>query len=207
MAGRKSFQETLHLKTIETINPDEKVMCVVYQHPFGIITIYLASFVCLVGGILLTGLFVPEFLGNDGRTYSFIAFVAVIISILVGVLLVLSTIVYRQTKLTVTDRNVVQIIQKGLLFRQVSQISLANVEDVTSEQKGFFASFLNFGTLKIETAGEQANFNFSFCPNPNRVAHIILEAKDNFLVTTGQMGSYRNRPRRSMQNQSAIQTD
>jgi membrane protein YdbS with pleckstrin-like domain len=206
MAGRKSFQETLHLKTIETTNPDDKVMCVVYQHPFGILAIYLASFICLVGGIVLSGLFLPEIIGNDTQAYSLVAIVVIAISVLVGVLLVLATVVYRQTKLTVTDRNVVQIIQKGLLFRQVSQISLANVEDVTSEQKGFFAAFFNFGTLRIETAGEQANFNFSFCPNPNRVAHIILESKDNFLVVTGQTGSYRNRPRGSMRDYS-IQKD
>jgi hypothetical protein len=81
-----------------------------------------------------------------------------------------------------------------MLIRKVSQLSLANVEDVTSEQRGIFSNMFNYGVLNIETAGEQANFNFGYCPNPHRIAKIILDAKDDFLSNTGQMGSYRNRP-------------
>jgi membrane protein YdbS with pleckstrin-like domain len=177
-------------------NPDEKIMCVVYQHPFGIIVIYIASFLCLVGALALSLLLLPNLIGDGFEVYGAFGVLTVLIALLVGLLLVLATFVYRQSRLTVTDRNVVQIVQKGILFRAVSQISLANVEDVTVEQKGIFSNYLNFGTLKIETAGEQANFNFSFCPNANRVAHIILEAKDNFILQTGQTtGSYRNRLR------------
>ena len=52
----------------------------------------------------------------------------------------------------------------------------------------FCQHFFNFGCVKIETAGEQANFIFNFCPNPNGVAKIILDAKDDFLIATGQSG-------------------
>ena len=33
--------------------------------------------------------------------------------------------------------NVIQILQQGLFDRKISQISLANVEDVSSQQRGF----------------------------------------------------------------------
>ncbi|MFO0882094.1 MAG: PH domain-containing protein [Candidatus Saccharimonadales bacterium] len=192
--ARKSFQESSYFKTIETIGPDEHVMCVVYQHPFGIIFIYAATLVCLTLGLIGISVLFPEVAGTSSGTYTVMAFFAVLIAVLVGILLVMATVVYRQTRLTVTDRNIVLIVQKGLLIRKVSQLSLANVEDVTSEQRGFFSNAFNFGTINIETAGEQANFNFAFCPNPHRVAKIILEAKDDFLSRTGQAGSYRNRP-------------
>jgi len=191
---RKSFFESNYFKTIETVGPDEHVMCVVYQHPFGIIFIYLATLICLTVGLVGSSVLLPEVLSQTVFGYTIVALLSVVAAIIVGVLLLVSTVVYRQTKLTVTDRNVVEIVQKGILIRKVSQLSLANIEDVTSEQRGIFASLLNFGTLVIETAGDQENFNFSFCPNPHRVAKIILDAKDDFLAATGQTGSFRNRP-------------
>lgn len=191
----KSFHVSNYYKTIETVGPDEHVVCVVYQHPFGIIFIYIATILCLTAGLVSASFLMPNIFGTTGAEYSLLAFFAIIAIVVVGILLVAETIVYKNSKLTVTDRNVVQIIQKGILNRKISQISLANVEDVSSEQKGIFSNTFDFGTLVVETAGEQANFNFSFCPNPHRVAKIILQAKDDFLMRTGQTGSYRNNPR------------
>jgi hypothetical protein len=59
-----------------------------------------------------------------------------------------------------------------------------NVEDVTTVQNGFFPTFFNYGTLKVETAGEQVNFVFTFCPNPGYFANIILNCREKVL---GQM--------------------
>lgn len=200
--ARQSFHESHYFKTIETVGPDEHVMCEVYQHPFGLIFIYVATVFCLAAGLVLITLLSPNVVGFDSvSAYPFMALMSIIVVLLVGALLATATIVYRQTKLTVTDHNVIQVVQKGLLIRKVSQISLANVEDVTSEQKGVFSNTFNFGVLVIETAGEQANFNFNFCPNPHRVAKIILDAKDDFLSKTGRSGSYRNQPYHS-QNKS-----
>lgn len=191
--ARKSFFESNYFKTIETVGPDEHVMCVVYQHPFGLIFIYLATFLCLLFALIGIVSFLPSIFNDTNAIYSLISLFSILIVLAVGALLAMATIVYRQSKLTVTDRNIVQVVQKGILIRKVSQLSLANVEDVSSEQKGFFSTAFNFGTIVVETAGEQANFMFAYCPNPHRVAKIILQAKDDFLATTGQTGSYRNR--------------
>ena len=191
--ARKSFFESNYFKTIETVGPDEHVMCVVYQHPFGIIFIYFATLVCLLFALIGITALLPSLFSQNSDMYTIVSLFSVVAVIAVGVLLAMATVVYRQSKLTVTDRNIVQVVQKGILIRKVSQLSLANVEDVSSEQKGFFASIFNYGTLVVETAGEQANFNFNFCPNPHRVAKIVLEAKDDFLANTGQTGSFRNR--------------
>jgi hypothetical protein len=39
----------------------------------------------------------------------------------------------------------------------------------------------NYGTLRVETAGEQSNFNFIYCPRPNAVAKLILEARERYV--------------------------
>jgi len=192
MVAGKSYRESEYFKTIEDVSSDERIMCIVHQHPFGIIFVYILSFVCLTFALLGISIMLPSF-GGTTINYGTIALVSLLAAFLIGLMLSLATFVYRKSRLTVTDKNVVQIIQNGLLNRKVSQLSLANVEDVTSEQKGIFSNLFSYGVLNIETAGEQTNFYFNYCPNPHRVAKIILHAKDDFMIATGQTGSTRNR--------------
>lgn len=190
------FKPDDRLKSVDTIDHDERIMCVVFQHQFGLIMIYLTVLACFIIAMVLISTFLPAVF-DDSSAYGFLAAFVIFSAILVTVILVAATFVYRKSKLTVTDRNVIQVIQEGIYSRKISQISLANVEDVTAHQRGFFASTLNYGVLKVETAGEQANFIFQFCPNPNRIAKIILDAKDDFLIETGLAGSYRNNVKRA----------
>lgn len=192
----KAFKETAHYRTIEAIDPDERLLCVVKQHPLGILNIYILSIVAFTAGIALISLFLPNIIQTTSAIYAIWAFLALILAAILVVVLLLASYVYNQSRLTVTDKNLVQILQKSIIERKVSHLSLANVEDVTAEQKGFFASQFQYGTVIIETAGEQANFHFSMCPYPNRVAKIILDAKGEFLNSTGRTGSFRNDPPR-----------
>lgn len=189
------FKPKSYGKSIEKIDPNERVLCIVYQHPIGIILVYFLAIFGVIAAFLLLSIYMSSFTGDNQAVYSLLAFASVIIAIMVGLLMVVATVVYKRNKLTVTERSVIQVLQTTLLLKKVSQISLANVEDVTVEQKGVLANMLDFGTLKIETAGEQANFNFIFCQSPSRVAKIILDAKDEFIISTGQAGSYRNKIR------------
>ena len=196
----KAFKETAYYRTIEAIDPDERLLCVVKQHPFGILTIYILAIIAFTSSIALISVFLPNVIDTSAGIYAVWALVALVLSFFLLIVLILSSYVYNQSRLTVTDKNIVQIMQASLVERKVSHLSLANVEDVTSEQKGIFAGAFNFGTLNIETAVGHPNFKFTMCPQPNRVAKIILDAKVDFLEKTGQSGSYRNNPRRNRSN-------
>lgn len=188
-----AFKETAYYRTIEAVSPDERLLCVVKQHPAGIVGIYIIAIVAFTGGLALISLLLPATFGSSSSAlYAVWALVALLSGAVLLVVLMLSTYVYNQSRLTVTDKNVVHIMQRGIFNRKVSHLSLANVEDVTASQNGLVANNFDFGTIHIETAGEQTNFTFPMCPQPNRVSRIILEAKQDFLRTTGQTGSYRN---------------
>lgn len=188
----KSLQEFARLRTLESLDNDEQILCDVRQHPFGIIAVYIMCTVGLLAAFLLIAVFLPEYFGTSAEVYSILALASVFIGFFILLAMAIATYIYRQSRLTVTSKNVVQVIQSGVFTRKVSQISLSNVEDVTSEQKGVLAQLLGFGTLKVETAGEQANFMFNYAPQPTRIAKIILQGKDDFLIRTGQTGSVRN---------------
>ncbi len=169
-------------KTLESLlEPGEKMLTVVHRHLIGIIIIYLEALVG-VGSLALLAAFVAPDVFNDLSTKTnrlIVAGTVFAVAILVFVLFV-ATYVYRQSKLLVTDKSLVQVLQKSLFIRNVSRLSMSNVEDVSAEQRGILATIFNFGTLTIQTAGELDNFVFPTCPDPNRLAHRILEAREAY---------------------------
>jgi uncharacterized membrane protein YdbT with pleckstrin-like domain len=193
----KSLRETTQLRTLESLENNEQILCDARQHPFGIIAIYLLCLFGIVGAFFTVTVFLPDSFGTSAQVYSLIALISVIVSVFLVIAMIVATYVYKQSRLTVTNKNVVQVQQGGVFTRKISQISLANVEDVTSVQKGLLAQIFGFGTVKIETAGEQVNFIFNYAPQPARISKIILNAKDEFLIETGQAGSVRNSVSRS----------
>ena len=75
----------------------------------------------------------------------------------------------------VTNERIINIEQKGLFSRIVSELHLNQVQDVTSETHGLIATFLSYGNVQIQTAGSIARFNFKQIDNPDDVKRIITK--------------------------------
>lgn len=73
----------------------------------------------------------------------------------------------------VTNRRIINIEQKSLFMRQSSEQKLYRIQDVTAELRGFFSTIFNYGTVYIQTAGEEQRFIFKQVPDPNGVARKI----------------------------------
>lgn len=167
--------------SISNVDDDEILLGTVYKHLFGIIIIYIQAILGLLLSLGLAFFLLPSVFEDSSSAITLATLFAILATIFAGLIILIATIIYRQSHLTITDKNITQVLQGGLFQRKVSQLTMANVEDVTSEQRGFFASIFDFGVLKIETAGEQTNFIFSFCPKPSYYAKVILEAREKFV--------------------------
>ncbi|MDD5396923.1 MAG: PH domain-containing protein [Candidatus Moranbacteria bacterium] len=75
----------------------------------------------------------------------------------------------------ITSERIVNIEQKGLFTRHVSELRYNKIEDITTEVTGFFPTILNFGDVKIQTAAEEAEFRFRTVSDPYRIKNIIME--------------------------------
>jgi hypothetical protein len=75
----------------------------------------------------------------------------------------------------VSEQRIVDIDQRGLLFREVSELNIETIEDVTSQTKGLLGNLFNFGTVFVQTAGTVERFEFDNVPNPSRITSIILQ--------------------------------
>jgi uncharacterized membrane protein YdbT with pleckstrin-like domain len=170
-----------NIPELALLNKDEHLVTIVHRSIIGIVFIYLEAFAAVAALLALFFLAFPDiFSGLSSQSSMLVAAGAVFALALLFFILFIATYIYRQSELLVTDRNLVQIMQKGLFVRKVSRLSISNVEDVSAEQKGFLPTFFNYGTLIVQTAGEMENFVFPYCPNPNTYADRILDARQAY---------------------------
>lgn len=86
----------------------------------------------------------------------------------------------------VTNERIINIEQKGLFTRVASELHITAVEDTTSEVKGLVSTFLNFGNVHIQTAGERTRFVFKNVPRPEKVKEQIIALIENAKKTRNQ---------------------
>lgn len=75
----------------------------------------------------------------------------------------------------ITNKRIVDIDFLGFLYKNISETSLDNIEDVTSTVGGATRVIFNYGTVKIQTAGQQREFEFTDVSNPSKVRDIIAD--------------------------------
>lgn len=165
----------------DLLEPGEQLVVIVRKHPIGIVGIYIEA---LVGLLAIFGLFLvitPSFFtGLSNQAYRILVAIIVFGLAVLILFLFVATYVYRQSRLLVTDRSLVQILQKSLFIRKISRLSMSNVEDVTAEERGILSTILNYGTIVVQTAGTLDNFIFPYCPTPAKYADQIIEARQRY---------------------------
>lgn len=77
-----------------------------------------------------------------------------------------------------TTKRIMNIEQKGLFSRVVSELPLDKIEDVTVEVHGLIPTILQYGDVRIQTAAEQEHFLFDNIPHPQDVARQIMQLHD-----------------------------
>lgn len=172
--------QSLHL------NENEQVLLVLHRHWF-VLARELAS-------IVFFALFgIAMFFAKDSL-YTFVtqlildSLVWFLFSLYILVVLLLTFAVwinYRLDVWVITTRRIIDVEQRGLFNREISEFLLERVQDVTSEIPSMIATFLDFGTMTIHTAGEK-NFLVRDIPRIEDAKRLILEYSQkaqNSLVT------------------------
>lgn len=177
-------------KLIE-FDEDERLLLEIRKHPFGLFLIYLiGTFVTI--SMLVVAVMVVIFANNGsnyGYDFSSLQMPVILVTFLMAVLSLVMTGVgsylYKTNVILVTSDKLSQLLNRTIFDRKISQLSIGDVQDVTVSQKGIFAHLFNYGTIVIETAGEQENYNFTYAPNPYECAKIIVGAHESNLKEYG----------------------
>lgn len=84
----------------------------------------------------------------------------------------------------VTSKRLIDIDQRGIFNREVNELPIEKIEDVTYKQKSFFATIFNYGTVSVQTAADSlppespgaighGGFIFENVPSPAKIQSII----------------------------------
>ena len=74
----------------------------------------------------------------------------------------------------VTNFRLIDINQIGLFRREHSEIPLSRIQDISIETNGVLATFLGYGNIRIQTAGED-DFHGRTMPNLDEVKNCLME--------------------------------
>lgn len=92
----------------------------------------------------------------------------------------------------VTNEHIIAINQRELFTREESFMELNRIQDVTFEREGFFGTLMDFGRLKVQSAGAEQEFIIENVAHVEDRAHKIMELRDKVqgkgqqAVTSGQ---------------------
>jgi len=75
----------------------------------------------------------------------------------------------------VTEKRIIDIEQKRIFAREITNLRFDKIQDVTIDIHGFIPTMLNFGNVKVQTAGEDTvNFFMSTVRRPDEVRRVIF---------------------------------
>ena len=78
----------------------------------------------------------------------------------------------------ITDKRIFDITQDGLFRRTSSSFRLDRIQNITVEMKGLIQTLFDFGTVRLETAGEHEDFVAHFITHPYELKRQINEMQD-----------------------------
>ncbi|KXJ98102.1 MAG: hypothetical protein UZ19_OD1000822 [Parcubacteria bacterium OLB19] len=88
----------------------------------------------------------------------------------------------------ITDRRIIVIDQVSFFNRKVSSFRLERLQDIKFSVIGLIATFLNFGTIRAQTAGMAENsFETHGLPDPQGLLSVIQKAMDIRLRYLGKL--------------------
>jgi uncharacterized membrane protein YdbT with pleckstrin-like domain len=89
--------------------------------------------------------------------------------------------------LIITDKRIFDIEQYGLFRRRSSAFRLDRIQNVSVNVHGIIQTLLDFGTIRLETAGEHEDFVAPFIGQPYDVKKFISSLQDGEMDKTQQV--------------------
>ncbi|OGI15614.1 MAG: hypothetical protein A3E38_01615 [Candidatus Moranbacteria bacterium RIFCSPHIGHO2_12_FULL_54_9] len=155
---------------------DEEVVHIIHRHWFDILSHFLVVLVLsflLIASLLAFPLLFPEIL--DAANTRLFLFVENTLFIFIWLFGFLTWIDYYFDVWIITDKRIVNIEQRGLFVRHISELHFSRIQDVTAAVTGIIPTMLNYGDVEVQTAGEEGRFIFRRVPDPYRIKDVIMK--------------------------------
>lgn len=188
---------------------DETIIVALRQHVIVIIkkiVVFVVLTVIITVILVLFRTYTNLFSDKTSLGYVLFVLVASLIYLFLLLYIYQAWVIYYLNIWIVTNKRVVNVEQKSLFHREVAELQLDKVQDVSSDVRGLVPTILKYGTIEVQTASEQDKFIFNRVPNPDTVASQILELHEQYLANHPEF-SRPLEPKGMAQNQSKPQNN
>lgn len=154
---------------------NEQVVLVLHRHWFVLARELAAIVFTLVVGAAI--FFLKSSLYQSANTATINPLVTFFFSLYILLILALAFAIwinYRLDVWIITTQRIIDVEQRGLFNREISEFLISNVQDITTEVPNIIMTFLDFGNMTIQTAGHK-NFVVREIPRLEEAKKIILE--------------------------------
>ncbi len=161
------------------LREEEKILFEVRKHWFIIATelavLIIFAFIPLIIPPVLSYLNVDILIGGLGGSSNLFIFIYMIWLLILWITGFIFWTNYFLDVWIVTNEKIIDVEQISLFSREVSILHLDRIQDITTEVNGIINTFLKFGDLHVQTAGQQREFVIDSVKNPNEVSRRINE--------------------------------
>jgi uncharacterized membrane protein YdbT with pleckstrin-like domain len=157
------------IESIIQLKEEENIEAMVRRH--------LAS---LVPSLFVSMLFivVPFFFLFPLFSYGMVGVIIFGVSIIIGILWTIrSLFLWNADVLVVTNIRIVDVDQKGILSRKVSEAPYDVIQDVSWKREGVWQTIFRMGSVSIQTAGSSATIEAEQIPHPSKLHEIINDER------------------------------
>ncbi|MFA5777358.1 MAG: PH domain-containing protein [Parcubacteria group bacterium] len=160
---------------LREIEANEGLIKIMHRHWFNIfkqfIPVLLAVFF-MAASLVFFPVYFSDF--RSGSFLKLFLFVESLFAILVWIYGFFVWIDYYFDIWVITNERIINIEQKGLFVRSLSEVKFEKIQDVTVEVTGFIPTILNYGDVFVQTAAEKERFIFRQIPNPYKTKDLIM---------------------------------
>jgi uncharacterized membrane protein YdbT with pleckstrin-like domain len=155
---------------------NEEVLRIIHRHWFNIFLQYIGiGCTALLVTIIFSVLPKVTSLPPDALPSIFSSFLLNTFLLFIWLYVFLIWVDYYFDVWIITNERIVNIEQKGLFNREVSELRFSRIQDVTSVVDGFVPTILNFGDVYVQTAAEEERFVFRQIPDPYTIKDMVMQ--------------------------------
>lgn len=88
-------------------------------------------------------------------------------------------IVYSLNIFIITSERIIDVDQTGFFSRTVSETTYDKIQEVSYTVKGIAQTLFHYGSVIIQTAGQQVNLELNSVKNPEKIQQMIIHVKQD----------------------------
>jgi len=156
---------------------DEKILFVLHRHSFTFLSVVLLFLILFIIPIalyfMITSIF-PHVLDST-NTYTITILAVSVYYLSTYVFFYAAFIDFYLDMWVITDDRIIDVEQHSLFHREITELELFRIQDVTTQVQGVLPTLLNYGKVTVKTASNNMGVVFHDVPNPNHIRNQLIQ--------------------------------